>query len=196
MVRTKRLGTSDIIELLGEVADRLAARNETARIYIVGGAAMALRYYPDGHDRRETDDIDAVFSPVPAVQAAVDEVARERDLSTDWFNNRSRGFLPPHVTPAGELVLARGDVEVFVAPARLLLAMKLRACRIGRDDEDIAVLLRHCGIATMVEADEVVAGAYDGEERIPPARRSVVEACFGAYELTRTNPPVTLPSII
>ena len=120
----------------------------------------------------------------------------ERDLSTDWFNNRARGYLPPHERPEGELLFSRDNVEVFVAPARLLLAMKLRACRVGRDDEDIAVLLRYCAISTMEEADDLVSAAYDGEEQIPPARRSMVEACFGAYELTRTETPVTLPQII
>ena len=195
MTDTSRLSASQIVDLLSEVEDRLPDRCESASIYVIGGAAMALRYYPDGHERRMTDDIDAAFSPTPAVRRVVDEIARERGLPATWFNNEARGYLPPHETPEGEVLFARNGVEVFIAPARLLLAMKLRACRLGRDDEDIALLLRHCDISTIAEADELIAEAYDGEERIPPARRSMVEACFGEYTLTRANSAVTLPPI-
>lgn len=196
MARTERMGNESILELLSELADRLAARGESARIYVVGGAAISLRYYPDGHERRATDDIDAVFSPVPAVRDVVDEIGRERNLSSHWFNDAARGYLPPHETPDGERLFVRDGVEVLIAPAHLLLAMKLRACRLGRDDEDIAVLLRLCSITSMAEADRLVDRAYHGEERIPPSRRSVVEACFGAYVLTRTQPTMVLPPIV
>lgn len=189
------LTAAGILELVTALADRLSARGVAARIYVVGGAAVALRYYPDGVERRATDDVDAVFSPIAEVEREADVLAQERGLPVGWCNNRARGYLPPAVQPEGDVLFRLGAVEVLVAPARLLLAMKLRACRLGRDDEDIAVLVRHCGISSMEEADALVAEVYHGEERIPPGRRSVVEATFDRYELTRAQPGVVLDAV-
>lgn len=183
------------MRLLGTVVDRVAADGVSGRVYVVGGAAMSLRYYPDGVERHPTEDIDAVFTPVEPIIAAVEEVAREERLALDWFNNKMRGFLPPLVELDGEVLFARGGVKVVVAPAELLLAMKARACRLGRDDEDIAVLIRHLGIVSIDEVDALVERMWLGEVEIPPARRAVVAATFGAYELTRSTPAVTLPPV-
>lgn len=73
--------------------------------------------------------------------------------------------------------------------------MKLRVCRLGRDDEDIAVLVRHLGLRGIEEADELLDRLYLGEERIPPNRRSVVEATFGEDVLSRAGPEVVLASV-
>jgi hypothetical protein len=177
------------------VCERVAARGVTGRIYVVGGAALALKYYPDGVERRPTEDIDAAFSPVAEIEAEARQLAREENLPENWFNNRSRGYLPPHHQPEGEILWTVDSVEVVIAPPDLLLAMKARACRLGRDDEDIAVLVRHLGITCIEQIDDLVDRIYDGEERIPPDRRGIVAATFGEYELTRTNPPQVLPAV-
>lgn len=190
-----RLSTEDILRLLTLVVERVAARGERARIFVVGGVALALKYYPEGVERRPTEDIDAVFSPAAPVIEEVQAVAAEHGLATDWFNNRAGGYLPPHEDPAGEVLLRRGDVEVLVASPQLLLAMKARACRLGRDDEDIAVLIRHLGIRSIEEIDELVDRTWLGEHPIPPSRRKVVEATFGEYVLTRSDPPQVLPQV-
>lgn len=200
MARTAGLSTHEILDLLQDLAERLTDACVTARIYLIGGAAAALRYYPDGHERSLTDDIDAVVfcagdEAREVLWRLVEEIARERELDPSWFNNKAAKFVSPVGTPDGDTVFTHGTVTVQVAPARLLLAMKLRACRLGRDDEDIAVLLRHCALTTMAEADTLVSEVYDGEEQIPPTRRAVVEACFGEYELVRANPQVRLPPI-
>jgi hypothetical protein len=189
------LAVADITRLLHRVADRVAARGVSGRIYVVGGAAMASKYFPEGVERLPTEDIDAVFSPVAEIEEEVRLVAREEGLADDWFNNKARGYLPPLDQPAGELLFRVGEVEVVVAPPDLLLAMKLRICRLGRDDEDIAVLVRHLGLTGIEECDDLIERMYLGEERIPPNRRSVVEATFGEYRLTRAEPEVVLAPV-
>ena len=51
------MGRRELVAALEELADLLATRRTTARIYIVGGAAMAMAYDND----RFTHDIDAVL---------------------------------------------------------------------------------------------------------------------------------------
>jgi hypothetical protein len=189
------LAVTDITRLLRQVAERVAARGVTGRIYLVGGAAVAAKYFPDGVERRPTEDIDAVFSPVVEIVDEARRIAREEGLPDDWFNNRARGYLPPLDQPGGRLLFRVGGVEVVVAPPELLLAMKLRVCRLGRDDEDIAVLIRHLGLKSIEEADDLLERLYLGGERIPPNRRAVVEATFGEYRLTRADPEVVLPPV-
>lgn len=53
------IGAERIRELLGELGRRLDARGLEARLFLVGGAAMALAYSRDRVDR----DLDAVFEP-------------------------------------------------------------------------------------------------------------------------------------
>ncbi|MFF9562846.1 hypothetical protein ACF1AJ_05815 [Leifsonia sp. NPDC014704] len=49
-----------------------------------------------------------------------------------------------------------------------LLAMKLKAARRGRDDDDVAVLLAYLGIDSIDEAEAVFESQYPGE--LPPQR--------------------------
>jgi predicted nucleotidyltransferase len=51
---TQSLNRDDIIRGLRELADDLINRGVSAEIFIIGGAALALRYF----DRRLTSDVD------------------------------------------------------------------------------------------------------------------------------------------
>ena len=50
--------------LFQELSDALAARSESASLFVVGGAAMALAY----DHSRATRDVDALFVPAPIVR--------------------------------------------------------------------------------------------------------------------------------
>jgi hypothetical protein len=67
----------------------------------------------------------------------------------------------------------RGSVEVRVAPADLLLAMKLRAARGLRDSADTDVLLDACGVVTVAEAIEIFDRYYPEEALSERARRQL-----------------------
>ncbi|MGK2958212.1 MAG: hypothetical protein ACSLFB_07425 [Acidimicrobiales bacterium] len=58
------------------------------------------------------------------------------------------------------MIVDRGGVTITAGSAQLLLAMKLRASRPGRDGDDIAVLVRACGVRTLSEAQAVLDEIY------------------------------------
>ncbi len=63
-----------MLSLLSELERELARRGQTADIYLVGGAAIALSF----DSARTTRDIDAVFAPTSEVRAAVAKLANIR----------------------------------------------------------------------------------------------------------------------
>ena len=86
------LSAGELRAALGEVAGRLQRRGRRARIYVVGGAAMALAYEAD----RLTRDIDAaiVEGHGPLLEE-VRAVARERAWPTTWLNEQATAYMPP-----------------------------------------------------------------------------------------------------
>lgn len=71
----------------------------------------------------------------------------------------------------------REGVEVRIADAPLLLAMKLRAARGRRDAGDIDLLLDACDIST-AEAAVAVFERYYPEELLPPRAQAQLAARF------------------
>jgi hypothetical protein len=170
----------------------LVERRIPARIIIYGGAAMALVHY----DRAATRDVDASFFPPDEVAAAAADVAARRGLAADWLNRAATQFLPP--VPDGRqapVIVDRGGVTVTVGSAPLLLAMKLRASRPGRDGDDIAVLVRACGVQSIAEAQAVMDKIYLGEEEIPPRGHALLERAFGEVEIRLATRTMVLPAV-
>jgi hypothetical protein len=66
-------------ELLAELGRRLHARGLTARIFLAGGAAMALAY----NARRATRDLDGVFEPKTEIYAAGTRLRRQPAATPD-----------------------------------------------------------------------------------------------------------------
>lgn len=84
------LDAPTINRLLGALSSRLAERGESAQLFVVGGAAMALAY-----DRaRSTRDLDAAFEPSPVVREVAAAIAAENGLEEDWLNDAAKGFMP------------------------------------------------------------------------------------------------------
>ena len=82
-----------------------------------------------------------------------------------------------------------GEVSVWVASARMLLAMKLRASRPGRDDEDIANLLSICAIADVDETEDLYEEFYPGEMLEPRAHRILKLVFSQGLPPTPATPP-------
>ncbi|WP_368496592.1 DUF6036 family nucleotidyltransferase [Herbiconiux sp. A18JL235] len=152
------LDRSDLIDGLRDVVSRLRERGEPCGIRIVGGAALSLRYF----ERRTTEDIDAKIHPSDATFAVAEAIARERGWPNDWLNDNASQFVPI-VRDEWEPLYDDGRIGVWVASAPMLLAMKLRASRPGRDDDDIAKLLVICGIGDLASAERHFEEFYPGE---------------------------------
>jgi hypothetical protein len=79
------LERDDIIAGLHDLVDELRKAGEIAGIRLVGGAALALRYF----DRGVTHDVDSLhISPGSnaAVATAAARVAERRDWDASWLN--------------------------------------------------------------------------------------------------------------
>lgn len=163
------LTREDMIDGLTEVVRRLREQGAHATIRIVGGAAMMLRYFEDRH---VTPDIDASIHTDADLGELVRDIARQRSWPADWLNTAAAGFIPFVDHGNWEPLYDDESVSIWVATPACLLAMKLRAARRGRDDEDVAVLLALLGIRTSEEAEQVFEQQYPGE--LPPDRAYVM----------------------
>lgn len=77
------LDRRSIDQLLHEVSDELATEGVRGRMFVVGGAAVALAF---GRERT-TQDVDAVFEPKDVVYAAARRVAGRHRLADDWLDD-------------------------------------------------------------------------------------------------------------
>lgn len=139
----------------------LQTQGSSARIRVVGGAALALRYF----DRESTTDVDArIDFADEKFWDAVAEVGDDNGWPRDWLNAKSVGFIPAYGRGIEwQVILSRGGVVVEVASAEALLAMKLNANRPGRDENDIAQLMSICGVSAFNELEDLFEAFYPGE---------------------------------
>jgi hypothetical protein len=141
------LGRDDVRRLLEEVADELASRRVRGKLFLVGGAAMAVAY---GRDR-VTRDIDAVFEPMETVYEAARVVGRRNGLPADWLNDGVKAFLHG-ADPDATTFLDTPGLTVQVASPRYLFTLKALAARVDRDAADLVTLYGLCGFASVDEA--------------------------------------------
>jgi hypothetical protein len=166
-----RLNKKQIDKLLRALNEELGKMDVNSELYLVGGAVMCLAFTA----RPSTQDIDAIFVPSAEVRAAAKRVALQLGVKEDWLNDGVKGFL----SQKGEFepYLELSHLQVFVAKAEYLLAMKCLAMRIGeefRDIEDVRYLLRHLDIETYSKALEVI-GKYYPSDKFPTKARYVLQ---------------------
>lgn len=165
-----------LLSLLEALAVELSSAGVRGEMFIVGGAAMALAY----NTRRTTRDVDAVFEPKTAIYQAAERVATERGLDPDWLNDAVKGFLPGH-DPGASVLFERPGLAVRVASPRYLLAMKVMAARVERDEDDIARLAELSGMDSVAAVLDLVQAAYP-HVQIAPRVQYFLEDVLGPGE--------------
>lgn len=178
-----------IEQCLGDLAAILNRLGVTARLDIVGGAAIALAHYR----RPPTTDVDGFFHPALAVLNASEQVRRMHGLPENWLNDAATAFLP-HDAPRFIELHRYGHVTISVAPPELLLAMKLRACRMRKDFYDIAYLLRTCDVRSVGEAKAHL-DRFFPEEELSPVDLALVGAALGHVVIPLEDEPIDLPAM-
>ena len=136
---------------------------------------MALVY----NTRRMTADVDAVFEPKQAVYAAARRVAeRHPDIPIDWLNDGVKAFLPGPDPNALTAMDAPGLV-VSAASPEYLLALKVHASRIDRDEDDIHLLASLC-VPPARSAEDVleIAERVIGPDQLPAKAQFLVQSMF------------------
>jgi predicted nucleotidyltransferase len=172
-----------IRSLLTELGRRLDQRGINARIFVVGGAAMALAY----NRRRITRDIDAVFEPKTVIYEEALRMADDLGLPPGWLNRGVKGLMPDVAMPqlATETFSAPG-VSVGVASAEYMFAMKASAARSEVDRDDLRTLMGELGIASVDEAFAVVERHYS-PERLTPKSQFILEELVSEYLAERAG---------
>ena len=105
---------------LRQLVTKLRSSGSRSGLRIVGGAALALRYF----DRESTVDIDAhPIGDADHVLAAGREVAEENGWPDDWLNNQAAIFIPEYgSTPvAWETLYDDGILVIKSHPPRRCL---------------------------------------------------------------------------
>lgn len=159
------LNRDDIIAGLRELIIELRDANEVAGIRLVGGAALALRYF----DRGTTQDLDSLHirpGSDQAVAQAAARVAGRHDWDPVWLNfDVTEADALPTLgrTVEWESLYDHDGIAIEVASKEALLAMKLRANRPGRDTRDIRLLLGLCHLGTLEETEEFYEQFYPGD---------------------------------
>lgn len=169
----KVLTREQLVELLTELGAELESRGVRGELFVVGGAAMSLAF----DARRLTTDVDAVFEPKSVIAEAARVVSGRHDnLSDDWVNDAMKGFLPGTDT-AQQVVLDVPGLRVSAPSAEYLLAMKIYASRVDRDEDDIKFL---AGILGLRNANEVldVASCFYPYVQLPPKAQFFIEQIF------------------
>ena len=182
--RDLSLTREQIIELLAELGQELDARGIKAQLFVVGGAAMALAY----NMRRTTADVDGVFEPKAVIYEAARRVAdRHEKLPVDWLNDGVKGLLPGGADRHAKVILDLPGITVSVPSPHYLLALKVQAARIDRDQDDIRFLARETGAKT---ADDVlrIAEQVIGRNRLLPKAQFIVQEMF-PEDPAETSPP-------
>jgi len=189
-VAEQQLSRSDVEEAFREIGEFMLRHRKTAEIAVYGGAAIMLQF----EVAFRTADVDAVVRDGDhglLTQAARDVAAR-RGWHRSWFSEAVANYVG---APGGTLLHAsypsetRQGLRVYVAKPDYLLAMKLRAMRVGsRDESDAAMLALHCGIATR-EALLALLSAYFPNEPADARRIAVV----GQFAETFHAPPPADP---
>jgi hypothetical protein len=181
---------NDLIGALRDLVRELRAAGNPIGLRLVGGAALALRYF----ERESTRDLDA-FHVRPgtddAVASAARAVAQRRGWDEDWFNfDVTNTPAEPQFGKAveWETVFDEDGIVVQVASAEALLVMKLRSNRPGRDTGDIRQLLALCDIDSVRAADELYDDYYPGES-LPDRAWGMVVRILGEGALPKPASP-------
>jgi hypothetical protein len=175
------LDRDEIITGLRDLVAELRAAGEIAGIRLVGGAALALRYF----DRGTTQDLDALHvhpGSDESVAAAAERVANRHGWDLHWVNFKvTNADSIPTLGRAveWETIYDKDGIVIQVASKEAMLAMKLRANRPGRDTRDIRLLLALCGIDTVEQAEALYEEFYPGDLLTDRAERMVTAILEG-----------------
>lgn len=173
---THAFTAADIRRLFDLLNEELAAIDVQGELYLVGGAVMCLAFAA----RESTRDVDALFRPAAAVRQAAVRVAARAQVPETWLNDAVKAWLGGRGDFDRYLELSH--LNVFVARAEYLLALKCAAMRLGeefRDLDDVRYLLRYLNLTSSRDALEVVS-RYVNDDEIPVKSRLALEELLGA----------------
>ena len=155
MTGLPRFDRAELVALFDDLAYELSAHDQTAQMFVVGGAAMALAY----DWGRTTHDVDAVYEPKREFRQIAEIVGNRHGLPPDWLNDAAKGFMPGG-DPDAEVVYTSPSLMVMAASPRYLLAMKLFGAREAHDLGDAVTLFTRAGLTSADQALTLLEECY------------------------------------
>lgn len=179
------LTTAEMRAALREVAERLERAGVQGRLYVTGGAAMALAYDAD----RLTRDIDAAITyGHNEVIAAVRAVAAARGWPSTWLNEQATAYMPQTPDRRSQVVFDHPALQIAVASPDHMLAMKVNAAR-AQDVADVASLVRRCGLTTADEVEKLAQSVFGGKALGARQRRWIEDVISQLADEPRRHTP-------
>lgn len=155
------LNRADIENALNLLLEELSKSNEESAIYVIGGAAINLAY---NEKRATTTDVDVKITNPDVVIKAAEQVGNQLNLPADWLNTEAVGYLSTQNQPTDWILWkASGKASIYIAAPEMLLTMKLKASRLGRDGDDIWDLLNRVDPQTINDIDSLFDRYFPGE---------------------------------
>jgi len=163
-----------ILKALDSLNEELKTQNVTGEISIMGGAVMCLVF----NARESTQDIDAIMAPVEIIQKAAFNVSESLKLENNfWINDSVKTFL----SNQSEFIksnLSLSNLNIMVASAQYMFAMKALAARSGTNDEsDLIFLKKHLGINTVDEGLNIIKKFYP-EQKLSITSKAMLKDLF------------------
>ena len=158
------LGRAELERAFTALGERLASRDVTADVFVVGGAAMALAY----DAKRVTRDVDARFVPHGIVLEEARRVAEDLGLPPWWLNEQASVYISGKDDPGKRRVFDHPGLRVMAASPEHVFAMKALAARV-RDIDDLRLLAGMAGVRSSADALRICADFFPEE---PVSQRS------------------------
>jgi predicted nucleotidyltransferase len=158
------LGRAELERAFTALGERLASRDVTADVFVVGGAAMALAY----DAKRVTRDVDARFVPHAIVLEEARRVAEDLGLPPWWLNEQASVYISGKDDPGKRRVFDHPGLRVMAASPEHVFAMKALAARV-RDIDDLRLLAGMAGVRSSADALRICADFFPDE---PVSQRS------------------------
>ena len=168
------LNKGDIEKYLGMVGVELEKKGLTARILLLGGAAMLIGV----GSRRGTQDVDAYFeSNYDAISEAGAIVAHREGLPPEWLNDDAAIVVHQVKPPKSQRLWKKfGGLYVHIPSLDYMLALKLHAGRV-KDYADIRILAKKLKITAKEEAFTILKH-YKSEDHKKGESLEAINRCF------------------
>lgn len=135
----------------------------SVNLYIVGGASILLNY----DFRNTTIDVDAVIRTNASIKDAIKSVANKYDLPNNWLNSdfeKTSSFSNGLIKHSTFLRTFSNIVHIHTIKDEYLLAMKVKACRIYKNDlSDIIGIIQSNKNLTFDDIDKAYFDLYNRE---------------------------------
>jgi predicted nucleotidyltransferase len=153
------LGRAELERAFTALGERLASRDVTADVFVVGGAAMALAY----DAKRVTRDVDARFVPHGIVLEEARRVAEDLGLPPWWLNEQASVYISGKDDPGKRRVFDHPGLRVMAASPEHVFAMKALAARL-RDIDDLRLLAGMVGVRSSTDALRICTDFFPDEQ--------------------------------